>query len=873
MKKYILILCSLFLGVTLHAQGEANNWYFGGNAGVTFNTTPPSALTDGRLVTTEGCSTISDVNGNLQFYSDGRSVWNRNHQKMSNGDYNTGQGLLGDPSSTSSALIVPHPGLDGIYYIFAVDEPHHDNAAAFPGQGPALQNGNPTGDGNYTDVNDGVPNIDDGFNNGFTYSVVDMSLNNGLGDVVASEKNIQLETFNPNFNNQAKFKCSEKVTAVRGAVCGEVWVITHFINKFYAFKVDSSGLDTTPVISEVGPAVTTSNYRRAALGYMKASPDGNRIAVAHNTFTYFPPNVSDEGDGGVYLYDFDRNTGVVSNNQELYQGASAYGVEFSANSERLFASMSSPELFSTLHQWDLTAANIPNSRVELFGPSGGGSLFSMQLAPNGKIYVSSFGSNNLMVINNPEELGNDVNFATDVSGGAINLQGGEARLGLPPFIQSFLTSKVNIINNTASTDDTEEHLELCESDNYTLVTENIPGVNYVWYKDDVLIAGETDNTLQISRPNNGETLPYTENYRLEIDLNNGDCPLFGVAEVTYYETPEATMPMDISLCDEDNDGQEQYNLGAQNAEILTGQTNPNFLVTYHSNQADAENGLNPINTNYTVSESLQTIYARVENTNNRNCFDTTSFEIELFSISQFGDDEEIIYCLEDLPEPVQLNSGIPVSEIQDYSFVWQPSNETTPSISTTELVTHTVTITNTITGCSYEKSFTITASNQAQNITFEISDFSEQNTIIVNLGSESVGDYEFALNSESGPYQDDPTFTNVPPGFYDIFVRDKNGCGVSARLDIGVLGFMTFFTPNADGFNDVWRLVGVSRQREANARVNIFDRYGKLLKSFAAGTGSWNGNFNGNPMPSGDYWFQIILEDGTQYRSNFTLKR
>ena len=88
MKKYILILCSLFLGVTLHAQGEANNWYFGGNAGVTFNTKPPSELTDGRLVTTEGCSTISDVNGNLQFYSDGRSVWNRNHQKMSNGDYN-----------------------------------------------------------------------------------------------------------------------------------------------------------------------------------------------------------------------------------------------------------------------------------------------------------------------------------------------------------------------------------------------------------------------------------------------------------------------------------------------------------------------------------------------------------------------------------------------------------------------------------------------------------------------------------------------------------------------------------------------------------------------------------------------------------------
>ena len=119
----ILIIPQFFL-----AQGEAKYWYFGANAGVNFNTSPPTAITNGQLNTSEGCSSISDESGNLLFYTDGSTVWNRNHQIMSNANYFNGNGLNGDPSSTSSGLIVPHPTNPNLYYVFTVDEPHHDNA-------------------------------------------------------------------------------------------------------------------------------------------------------------------------------------------------------------------------------------------------------------------------------------------------------------------------------------------------------------------------------------------------------------------------------------------------------------------------------------------------------------------------------------------------------------------------------------------------------------------------------------------------------------------------------------------------------------------------------------------------------------------------
>ena len=305
--KINILICLIFTSILGYSQAEASNWYFGNGAGLIFDvstgTVTSTDAASNTISTNEGCSSISDFNGNLLFYTDGRNVWDKNHNIMPNADYDAGTGLMGDPSSTSSGLIVPKPGNPNQYYIFTVDEPHHQNAFAFPNQGPAEADGSST---NEYDSGGGVPDADDGFNNGFAYSLVDLTLNNGNGNVVSAEKNIQLVTYDPNEQNQASYKCSEKITAVEHSDKQSYWVLTQFIDNFYAFRVDATGVNTTPVVTNIIPLINFEGYRRNAIGYMKASPDGSRIAVCHRQNGDQPGGFSNNT-GSVWIYDFDND--------------------------------------------------------------------------------------------------------------------------------------------------------------------------------------------------------------------------------------------------------------------------------------------------------------------------------------------------------------------------------------------------------------------------------------------------------------------------------------------------------------------------------------------------------------------------------------
>jgi len=115
MKKSILIVVIL-LSIGCYSQGEANIWYFGGHGGLDFNSGIPVVLTNGQMDTYEGCSTISNNTGQLLFYTDGKTVWNKNHLIMPNGS-----GLLGNTSSSQAALILTKPNSAMIYYIFTAD--------------------------------------------------------------------------------------------------------------------------------------------------------------------------------------------------------------------------------------------------------------------------------------------------------------------------------------------------------------------------------------------------------------------------------------------------------------------------------------------------------------------------------------------------------------------------------------------------------------------------------------------------------------------------------------------------------------------------------------------------------------------------------
>ncbi|PSG91540.1 T9SS type B sorting domain-containing protein, partial [Aurantibacter aestuarii] len=121
------------------------------------------------------------------------------------------------------------------------------------------------------------------------------------------------------------------------------------------------------------------------------------------------------------------------------------------------------------------------------------------------------------------------------------------------------------------------------------------------------------------------------------------------------------------------------------------------------------------------------------------------------------------------------------------------------------------------------------------------------------------------------------TFTDVSAGEHVITVRDKNGCG-EASATVLAMDYPLFFTPNGDGYNDTWNIYGIANQPDAT--IYIFDRMGKLLKQISPTGAGWDGTYNGNPMPTSDYWFTVeyrepnsTSDEKKQFRAHFTLKR
>ena len=145
----------------------------------------------------------------------------------------------------------------------------------------------------------------------------------------------------------------------------------------------------------------------------------------------------------------------------------------------------------------------------------------------------------------------------------------------------------------------------------------------------------------------------------------------------------------------------------------------------------------------------------------------------------------------------------------------------------------------------------------------------------VEIVVDGNSDYEYAING--GEFQDDPVFRDVPPGINTVIINDKNGCGTTEPIEFLVVGYPKFFTPNGDSINDTWNVKGI--EMLTNPAVYIFDRYGKLLKQLAVNT-DWDGTYNGQRMPSSDYWFRLEYDRpidnvfvARTIKTHFTLKR
>lgn len=391
MKALITLLLLLAHGVYAQVNRSAH-WYFGYEAGIDFSTGVPVTDISGKLTSLEGCCSISDTMGNLLCYSNGVSVWNKNHLLMPNG-----MGLTGNESSAQSSLLVPLPGNNSLYYLFST-------AGGLP-------------------------------SDGLRYSIIDMNLAGGLGDVTAI-KNVPLH-----------LNGTEELAGTKQCNHEDYWVVgrqrAQDTLRFYAYPLTRWGIGSA-VVSEFA----VPSDRTDVVGSITISQDGKTICFSS---TVQPVT---------YVFDFDYASGQLTmrNSINLLPNEQVYSNALSPDASKLYISSWTFSDHCRLSQFDLLASNITASRTDLRSinfmmgsPNGYGFIGQVRLAPDQKIYVSRWHQQNpylvhpstfysldsLDVIHQPNQAGVASNFQSNF----LYLQQKPTQLGLPNFISNFTAAQ------------------------------------------------------------------------------------------------------------------------------------------------------------------------------------------------------------------------------------------------------------------------------------------------------------------------------------------------------------------------------------------------------------------------------------------------
>ncbi len=353
---------------------------------------------------------------------------------------------------------------------------------------------------------------------------------------------------------------------------------------------------------------------------------------------------------------------------------------------------------------------------------------------------------------------------------------------------------------------------------------------------------------------------------------------------TPYNLANYTIP--LVECDDDGeiDGKRIWNLAQTRALIINrfpATSNPR--VDYYRKEDDALSETNKINPDFAYENDTpysQIIWVRAESISDGSCAGIVPvIELTVNPRPEFELDETDIICLNDLPKIIST-----YNPLGTYTYEWadEAGNiiSDQPFAEISQAGVYTVMATSNLNCVSFPKQITITESIIADisSDDIQIIDNSGNNSITINDANQNlgIGDYEFALDDISGPYQDSPVFTEVIPGKHIIYVNDKNNCGI-AQITVYVFGFPNFFTPNDDGQNDTWNILGVDPGIFKASAIYIFDRYGKLMTTFSAFQPGWDGFYNSNKAVSTDYWYlarMTDLNDETiEYKGHFSLIR
>jgi gliding motility-associated-like protein len=243
-------------------------------------------------------------------------------------------------------------------------------------------------------------------------------------------------------------------------------------------------------------------------------------------------------------------------------------------------------------------------------------------------------------------------------------------------------------------------------------------------------------------------------------------------------------------------------------------------------------------------------------------------------------DQEGYICLGAQPTTYLLETGL---DQASYGFQWFLDDVAVLGATDSSYAADTegdykVTITDLVTGCIHSYTAPIVGSVPPATITAAVvtNYFDENATIVITVNPAGI--YEYRL--DDGPYQESNTFEGVrtllnygQTGSHTVYARDLKACG-EEETTITIIDYPKYFTPNGDGFHDRWNIYTLSSQ--LNAKIYIFDRFGKLIKQISTGGEGWDGTFNGAPMLADDYWFVVKYSEqgiNKEFKAHFSLKR
>ena len=795
MKHLFLFLFASVGNLIAMAQGESNIWMssdtpLGGTSwGMDFSTANPVGfnfvLTNPLLAGMNANNSICNAAGQVQFYTNGRQVFTSTGQLMPNGS----NLMYPNPGTSYSMppLIVPRPFSQRFYYIFTLKD------------------------------------------GGLFYSLVDIALNGGQGDVVQNRKNISLN----GFAGTAGIVVTSKMVAVKG--CGSVWVVVRSksVNQYRSYEIRDTGMVMTPVISECGLLPLVSYHGPAYPGVLKASPDGRKLAIACNTGKgHYVPAVG-TGTSGIELYDFDPLTGTVSNAAVIDSPVHYYGLCFSPDNSKLYASAFWER---KLFQFDVTSGNpaaIQASKTFiLLNPSYTSnlddySLGDIKAGPNGKMYVGTNtsynqpGFNAYHVIHFP-------NLPGLACGPVLNYvplpQGCFTGIDLPPDV---------VVVDKPDTVTGNRFVVSCFRDSIELVADS--GRNYQW-------ATSNKRSIFVKQPG-----IYIVQY------TGTDCAWH---IDTFRVAMDTLLPIPVNTA---------YSCPGGSSGILKVQPIPGDTATYTYGWRDFNN--NPLRLHASASgDSLAGL-------------DTGRYYLQI--TTQLGCDTVLELVVHPLPQPVAsfdvketvcVDEQVTINNTSSaplYTWFYNGDSATlkNPALrfdkagiyKITQAVGNLEGCKDTLTKLVNVKEFEIFLSTASELVDLNAwitlqSSASEPYTV---SSWEPLGLFaQQADFSQSIELDSTTRFTVVGLSTY--------GCIDSASIIVAVrpLVFLpSAFSPNGDGRNDRFRPLSAGN----TIRVRyfyIYDRWGKMVwgSEGSAALAGWDGTYNGTPAELGTYFYTINLE-------------